>query len=115
MLHLILAFAFNIQGPTFQKTTTYQACHQTTVFACGMMRGNQRYGTAHERKVCERYEFHPDGTFTSSGAALSGREGTYVIFAGKVQITPDDAKPFELTLSPDGMLLGGLKRLPSSR
>jgi hypothetical protein len=109
-----MAAADRRQGPTFQATTTYEHCQITWAHACGMRDSNgMRYGTAHAQRVCERYTFRPDGTFSQRDSFGRTRtsEGTYRIFAGRVLITPDDDKAFELALSPDGTQLGLLKRL----
>ncbi len=104
---LPLGLFFFLQGPTFMQATTYQACQKTTEFACAF--GDRHYGTAREVEMCERYEFHPDGTYTSSGLLLQ-QDGTYFIFAGKVTLT-DDERTFELALSPDGTTLGNLHEI----
>ena len=94
-------------------TTAYERCQTTYAFACGRGQGAHRYGTAHESKICERYVFLPDGTYTSTTRSLpQHHEGTYRIFAGKVRLVPDDAEPFELALSFDGTKLRDMKRLP---
>jgi hypothetical protein len=113
--------AYAERRPTFMATTTYQSCHKETMLACGMIdAAGNRYGTAHELERCESYVFQPDGTFTTHGMMLEP-EGTYRIFAGKVTLVFDNqpdlpvrsvkARTLVVDLSPDGSLLGDMKRL----
>jgi hypothetical protein len=117
---LLASTASAERRPTFMATTTYMSCHKETMFACGKIdAAGHRYGTAHEVERCESYVFHPDGTFVARG--LPNLEGTYRIFAGKLKMTFEPAfegdKPHttELVLSPDGTLLGEMKRVVSKQ
>ncbi|MBL0214789.1 MAG: hypothetical protein IPQ07_13010 [Myxococcales bacterium] len=101
---------------TFDRTTTFQSCQTVTQFACGMTdAGGHRYGTAHERTMCTRYTFQPNGTFNTQGN-LATEHGTYKLSNKTVTLTVVDEDPdtnpfaFALTLSSDGEKLGDMTR-----
>lgn len=100
----------------FDRTTSFQSCQTSTMFACGMRdAGGHTYGTAHERTICTRYTFQPDGTFSTHGGTMNER-GTYKLTNKLVTLTvlgeDPGTKPlsFELTLSADGEKLGDMTR-----
>lgn len=101
--------------PTFSAATTYESCTTSWMFACNMRDQNgQMYGTARPIKMCARYEFHPDGTYSANEGFLP-TTGTYRIAGGKVWITTAgtldvSSTSFELALSADGATLGTMKR-----
>jgi hypothetical protein len=103
--------AFAQPTPSFSKTTSFESCHKSTMFACGMRdaQGNT-FGTAKEMTRCEKYVFAPNGTY-----AVQGKDdrGTYRVIGKTVRLTPlQDGKPgasFDLVLSADGAKLGDMK------
>lgn len=120
---LLASTASAERRPTFMATTSYEHCQESTAFACNRRDANgNTYGTAHTFTTCERIVFQPDGTFTRQGGRqlMTGHEGTYRIFAGKVKMR-FDAEPglpshsLELALSPDGTTLGSMKRIVTTR
>lgn len=105
------------QPAGFTKATTFESCTTSWAFACGKRDAQGRtFGTAHERKHCEKYTFQPNGTYSLLGDMAGTSYGTYKMIGNKVRIVPTfsdgtNGEPFELVLSTDGATLGVMKRL----
>lgn len=100
----------------FAQATTFEGCSVSWAFACGKRdAAGHTFGTAHERKHCERYTFQPNGTYSVAGAMAGTSYGTYSMIGGTVRMVPiySDGKqgePFQLPLSADGSTLGKMIR-----
>ena len=122
-LFLLLASSVAIAGPkpkpvpkpvpnparlySFTKATTYQSCTTSWAFACGMHDANgQTYGTAHEMKMCTKYTFQTDGSYSVSGDHAGGTAGRYLLhddgsvtlFESSVDSSEPAPKPYDLQL-----------------
>ncbi|CAN5740462.1 hypothetical protein BH11MYX2_BH11MYX2_18560 [soil metagenome] len=117
-LFLLLASSVAAAGPkqkpaparpySFAKATTYQSCSTSWAFACGMHdAGGNTYGTAHEMKMCTKYTFQANGTYTSAGdgpGATQGRylkhdDGSVTLFEASADKTEPAPTPYDLQLS----------------